>query len=186
LTNEALILAILAKKFENPFSFAINHKNRNKTNRKCMGYFMSLEENKAIVRKSIEIISTHDLSSIENIVSSNFVDHTRQIHGLEGMKQFLFMVFKSFPDFHINIEDIIAEGDKVWVRLTITASHTGEFNGLPPTGKKFKEASIWINRIGNGKLVEGWDVQDELDFYKKIGAIAYTEKGKNLFSEDVS
>ena len=102
------------------------------------------------------------------------------------MKQFFSMIFKSFPDFHLTIEDIVAEGDKVWVRSTITATHIGEFYGLPPTGKKFTEASIWINRIVNGKIVEGWDVQDELDFYKKIGAIEYTEKGKKLFPENVT
>jgi C-1 hydroxylase len=146
---------------------------------------MSLEENKDLVRKTIEAINTHDLSSIENMVALDFVDHTRQMHGLEGLKQFLSMIFKSFPDFHLTIEDIIAEGDKVWIRSTITATHTGEFSGLAPTGKKFTESSVWIYRIVNGKVVEGWDVQDELDFYKKIGAIEYTEKGKKLFPEDV-
>ena len=111
------------------------------------------EKIKDIVRKTIEAINTHDLSSIENIVATDFVDHTRQIHGLEGMKQFFYMIFKSFPDFHLTIEDIIAEGDKVWVRSTITATHIGDFYGLPPTGKKFTEASVWINRIVNGKIV---------------------------------
>ena len=144
---------------------------------------MSLEENKKIVRKSIEIINTKGLSSIEQMVAPDFVDHTRQMQGSEGLKQFLSMIFKSFPDFHLTIEDIIAEGDKVWVRLTITATHTGEFFGLAPTGKKFTEPSVWIYRIVNGKIVEGWDVQDELDFYKKIDAIEYTEKGKKLFPE---
>ena len=142
---------------------------------------MSLEENKKIVRKSIEVINTKDLSSIEQMVAPDFVDHTRKMQGSEGLKQFLFMIYKSFPDFHLTIEDIIAEGDKVWVRLTITATHTGQFLGLAPTGKKFTEPSVWIYRIANSKIIEGWDVQDELDFYKKIDAIENTEKGKKLF-----
>jgi len=144
---------------------------------------MLLEDNKEIVRKSIEVINTHDLSSIEKMVSPDFVDHTRQMHGSEGLKQFLSMIFRSFPDFHLTIEDIVAEGDKVWVRLTITATHAGGFYGLAPTGNKFIEPSVWIYRIVNGKIVEGWDVQDELDFYKKIGAIEYTEKGKRLLPD---
>jgi C-1 hydroxylase len=144
---------------------------------------LSLEENKDLVRKTIEATNTHDLSSIEEMVALDFVDHTRRMHGLEGLKQFLSMIFKSFSDFHLTIEDIIAEGDKVWIRSTITGTHTGEFSGLTPTGKKFTESSVWIYRIVNGKVVEGWDVQDELDFYKKIGAIEYTEKGKKLFPE---
>ena len=142
---------------------------------------MSLEENKKIVRKSIEVINTKDLSSIEQMVAPDFVDHTRKMQGSEGLKQFLSMIYKSFPDFHLTIEDIIAEEDKVWVRLTITATHTGEFFGLAPTGKKFTEPSVWIYRIANSKIIEGWDVHDELDFYKKIDAIENTEKGKKLF-----
>ena len=147
---------------------------------------MSLEENKKIVRKSIEVINTQDLSSIEKMVAPDFIDHTRQMHGPEGLKQFLSMIFRSFPDFHLTIEDMIAESDKVWVRLTITATHTSEFYGLAPTGNKFTEPSVWIYRIVNGKIAEGWDVQDELDFYKKIGAIEYTEKRKKLFPESAT
>ena len=147
---------------------------------------MSLEENKEIVRKSIEVINSRDLSSIEKMVAPDFVDHTRQMNGPDGLKQFLCMIFKSFPDFHLAIEDIIAEGDKVWVRTIITGTHIGEFSGLAPTGKKFTEPSVWIYRIVNGKIVEGWDVQDELDFCKKIGAIEYTEMGKKLFPENAT
>ena len=76
------------------------------------------------------------------------------------------------------------QGDKVWVRTTITATHAGEFSGLTTTNQKSTEPSIWIYRIIDGKVVEGWDVQDDLDFYTKIGAIEYTEKGKQLFPED--
>jgi C-1 hydroxylase len=145
---------------------------------------MSLEKNKAIVRRSIEVINSQDLSLVDDLVATDYVDHTRQTRGAESLKQFLTMIFKSFPDFHLTIKDIIAEGDKVWIRSTITATHIGEFGGLPPTGNKFIEPSVWIYRINNGKIVEGWDVQDELDFYRKIGAIEYTEKGKKLFSEE--
>ena len=145
---------------------------------------MSLEENKAIVRRTIEVINTQDLSSIENIVAPDFVDHTRQVRGLENLKQFLSMIFKAFSDWHINIEDIIAEGDKVWIRITVTGTHTGDWMGIAPTGKKFTEHQVWIYRIVEGKVVEGWDVDDDLDFYKQLGIIEYTEKGKKLFPED--
>ena len=134
---------------------------------------MSLEANKAIVRKSVEAINTQDLSSIENMIAPDFVDHTRQVRGLENLKQFLFLIFKGFSDWHITIEDIIAEDDKVWIRITVTGTHTGEFRGLAPTGKKFSEYQVWIYRIVDGKIVEGWDVDDELDFLKQLGIIEY-------------
>ena len=147
------------------------------------GDTMSLEENKAIVLRLYEAVNTRNLSSLEEFVALDYVDHTRKIRGLGAFKQFGAMIFNTFPDFHETTEDIIAEGDKVWVRNTITATHKGEYLGLPPTGNKFAEASVDIFRIVDGKIVEGWNIQDELDFYKKIGAIEYTEKGRNLFRE---
>ena len=147
---------------------------------------MSLEENKVIVRKVIEAANTQDPSSMDDLVAPDFVDHTRQLRGLDALKQFATMIFKSFSDFHETIEDIIAEGDKVWVRIKITGTHTGEFRGLAPTGKKFTETSVDILRIVNGKLVEGWNVTDTLDFLKQLGVIEYTEKAKKLFPQDVT
>ncbi len=146
---------------------------------------MSLEENKAIVRKVVEAANTRNVDLMNEIVAPDFVDHKRQLQGLEVLKQWATMIFKSFSDFHETIEDIIAEGDKVWVRIKTSGTHTGEFLGLAPTGKKFTETSVDIFRIVNGKLVEGWNVTDELDFLKQLGVIEYTEKGKKLFPEDV-
>ena len=129
---------------------------------------MSLEKNKAIVLRTIEAINAQDLSVIDDIVASDFIDHTRQMHGPEGIKQFLTMVFKSFPDFHLTIKDIIAEGDKVWIRSTITATHTGEFTGLTPTGNKFIESSVWIYRIIEGKIIAFFLVSSFLGRFRMI------------------
>jgi C-1 hydroxylase len=144
---------------------------------------VSLEENKAIVRKMVEAANARNVDLMNEIVAPDFVDHKRQLQGLEVLKQWATTIFKSFSDFHETIEDIVAEGDKVWVRIKITGTHTGEFLGLAPTGKKFTETSVDIFRIDNGKLVEGWNVTDELDFLKQLGVIEYTEKGKKLFPE---
>ncbi len=145
---------------------------------------MSLEENKAIVRKFIEAYNKHDLSTFDDFVAPDYVDHTNQV-GPEGVKQLFYMGFKAFPDWYETIDDIIAEGDKVWLRLAYTGTHTGEFFGLAPTGKKITTMAVAIYRIVNGKIVEGWFVTDGLDMFKQIGAIEYTEKGKQLFPEDV-
>ena len=144
---------------------------------------MSIKENKAIVRKVVEAANTRDLEVMDELVAPDFVDHKRQLQGLEALKQWAAMIYKSFSDFHETVEDIIAEGDKVWVRIKVTGRHTGEFLGLAPTGKKFTETSVDIFRIVNGKLVEGWSVTDELDFLKQLGLVEYTEKGKKLFPE---
>ncbi len=146
---------------------------------------MSLEENKAIVRRFIEAYNKHDLSSMEDFVAPDFVDHTHKQQGLESLKQLFNMAFKAFPDWHETIEDIIAEGDKVWIRAKATGTHTGgEFMGIAPTGKKVTSEMVDIYRIVNGKHVEGRFVTDQLDFLKQLGIIEYTEKGKKLFPQE--
>ncbi|MCP8323656.1 MAG: ester cyclase [Candidatus Methylarchaceae archaeon HK02M2] len=145
---------------------------------------MSLEENKSIVRRWIEEYNKHNLDSFDEFIAPDYVDHTNQVDR-DGLKQLFTMGFTGFPDWHETIEDIIAEGDKVWVRLSYTGTHTGEFMGLPPTGKKITSKGVDIYRIVNGKLAEYWNVIDNVDMFKQIGAIEITEKGKKLFPEDV-
>ena len=151
---------------------------------------MLLEENKAIVRRMIDTYNQREhfnLDWFDEFIAPNYFDHTNQV-GPEGVKQLFIMGHKGFPDWHEAIEDIIAEGDKVWVRVKCTGTHTGEWNHFgvqfPPTGKKVTMMMVDIWRIVNGKLVEGSEVDDSLDFLKQLGAIEYTEKGKKLFPED--
>jgi len=109
---------------------------------------MSLDENKAIVRRFTEAWNKKNLAIIDELMALDYVDHTNQIRGREDVKQFYTMAFKDFPDFHRTIEDIIAEGDKVWARFKTT--------GTAPSGKKMELTSINIFRIVDGKVVEGW------------------------------
>jgi C-1 hydroxylase len=143
---------------------------------------MSLEENKAVVRRWIEAYNRRNLD-FDEFIAPDYFDHTNQV-GMEGLKQLFDMGLKAFPDWHETIEDIIAEGDKVWVLLTYTGTHTGEFMGLAPTGNKITTKGVDIYRIENGKLAEYWNVTDFVRFFRPIGAIEYTEKGKKLFPED--
>lgn len=145
--------------------------------------FMSLEENKAIVRRFIEAYNKRNLDLFDDLLAPDYFDHTSKV-GVEGLKQLMNMAFKAFPDFHETIEDIIAEGDKVWARITFTGTHTGEFMGIAPTGKKITTEMVDIFRIFNGKLVEYRDVNNNLDYLKKLGIIEYTEKGKKLFPQE--
>jgi steroid delta-isomerase-like uncharacterized protein len=134
---------------------------------------MSLEENKAIIRRWYEAENEKDLSSIGDIVAPDFVDHTNQLKSLEEYKQYITMFIKAFPDFHETIEDIIAEGDKVWVRFTFTGTHTGVYRGLAPTGKKITAEVVDIFRMVDGKVVEEWEVADGVNMLKQLGVIEY-------------
>jgi predicted ester cyclase len=147
---------------------------------------MSLEENKAIVRKFIDAYNKQNFDLLDDLVAPDYVDHTNHIQGLESLKQIMNMGIKGVPDWHETIEDIIAEGNKVWVRLAYTGTHTGELFGILPTGNKITTTAVDIYRIVNGKLAEYWNVTDKLGLYKPQGVIEYTEQGKKLFPQDAT
>jgi len=136
---------------------------------------MSLEEKKAIVRKMFEAINKQNLGSLEELMAPDFVLHMRnkQTQGWEVNRQVVEDEIKAFPDFHVAIEDIIAEGDKVCVRLQETGTHRGEYHGLAPTGNKLSYAVVAIWRIVEGKIVEGWVAYDLMDFLKQLGVIEW-------------
>ncbi len=136
---------------------------------------MSLEENKAIVRKMFEAINKQNLAELDEVMSLDFVlhMHAQQKQGLEESKQVVKSEIRGFPDLRITIEDIIAEEDRVCVRLKETATHTGEYRGLPPTGNKLSYTVIAIWRISNGKIVEGWIVYDQLEFLEQLGVVKF-------------
>ncbi|HTY74630.1 MAG TPA: ester cyclase [Candidatus Nanoarchaeia archaeon] len=143
---------------------------------------MSLEGNKAVVCKFIEAYNERKLNLIDDFVSPEYVDHSNSL-GREGLKQIIAMGLNAFPDWHETVEDIIAEGDKVWVLLKYTGTHNGDFMGLSPTGKKITSKAVDIYRIIDGKLAEYWNVTDNINIFKQVGAIEVTEKGKNLLRE---
>jgi predicted ester cyclase len=121
---------------------------------------MSLEKNKALLRKGVEAMNKKDLTVLDEFMAPDYVDHTNQLRGREDVKQFYARAFKDFPDLRRTIEDIIAEGDKVWARYKIT--------GTAPTGKKIELMSVNIYRIVNGKVVEGWSVPQLVSKEKKL------------------
>jgi len=147
---------------------------------------MSLEENKAIVRKGIEAFNERNFESmVDELTAPDFVEHTHGYKGIEAHKQFLNMHINGFPDFNMAIEHMVAEGDNVWVRFKVTGTNTGEFHGLTPTGKKVNFASVQMYRIVDGKMAECWAVSDSAEFLRQLGIMEYTEKGKKLLPENV-
>jgi predicted ester cyclase len=150
---------------------------------------MSLEKNKTIIQGLYEAFNKHNLDLLDSFVAPDFVDHTLQLQGLDSFKKSEAMFIKSFPDYSETIEDIIAEGDRVWVHFKVTGTHRGEWDffgiAFPPTGKKITYTGVGIWRIVNGKVVERKSVRDLLDFLKQLGVIEPTEKVKKLFPEDV-
>jgi predicted ester cyclase len=147
---------------------------------------MSSEENKVIVRKMFEAVNERNLALLDGLAAHDYADHYHQLHGLENTKRFLGMLIAGFPDFHMTIEDMITVGDKVWVRSKQTGTHTGEFRGLVPTGRKIAFMGIDVFTVFGDKVTEVESVYDLLDFFKQLGVIEYTEKAKTFFSKPLS
>lgn len=134
---------------------------------------MSTEENKAMNRRFFEeVVNKQNVAAVDKLLSPNMVAHilppeippTR-----DGVKIFTGALFTAFPDAHATIMDQIAEGDKVTVRLTLTGTHKGMFNGIPPTGKKFEIQAIDVWRYDNGKGTEVWGGPDPMKIMQQLG-----------------
>jgi steroid delta-isomerase-like uncharacterized protein len=136
---------------------------------------MSTEENKAKVQRMIEeVFNKGDLSVVDELVAPNYVYHfpgREEIKGPEGLKQFATMIRTAFPDFHITIDDMVAEGDKVACRYTYQGTHKGEFLGIAPTGKQFTATGIMISHVRGDKEAEVWESIDRIGMLQQIGVI---------------
>ncbi|MBI3241883.1 MAG: ester cyclase [Chloroflexi bacterium] len=134
---------------------------------------MSLEANKAIVRRYQALYNANDLDALGDIVAVDVVSHKTLPGlppGLEGGKFAHRGTVAAIPDLNYSIEDLIAEGDKVVMRWTMTGTHSAApFMGLPPTGNSLRVSGISIFRLANGKIVEHWAEPDGVTFMQQLG-----------------
>ncbi len=134
---------------------------------------MSTEENKALLRRAYEAVNQRNLTAFFELFTPDFVlrNGSMTIQGLEAFKQIEGMLLTALPDLHYTIEDLIAEGDKVAVRLTATGTQHGAFMGVPPTGKYTTVTESAISRIVGGKIAEHWSETDMLGLMQQLGVI---------------
>jgi steroid delta-isomerase-like uncharacterized protein len=86
-------------------------------------------------------------------------------------KGFLSLMRRAFPDFCFEVEDLIAEGDKVAARVSVSGTHLGEMMGLAPTGKRVSTSGIEVFRFEQGKMAEHWAAFEALDMLQQIGMV---------------
>jgi len=137
---------------------------------------MSVEENKAIVRRLYEeVINKWNMAVVDELIATNYIDHDQRpeqvARGPESFKQVVTMFRTAFPDLHFTVEDQIAEGDKVATRFTVRGTHKGEFRGIAPTGRQVTVTGTDIRRIAGGKLVEVWMNIDDLGMMQQLGIV---------------
>jgi len=135
---------------------------------------MSREENKAVVRRYQDALNRNDLDMLDEVVAadirmSDILPGFPQ--GIEGAKMIHQRTLTGAPDFHTTIDFMVAEGDYVVSHLTITGTQTGEFFGIPPSGRSFHFTGISVARIANGKIVEHRGVEDAVGLMRQLGAM---------------
>ncbi len=137
---------------------------------------MSAQENKAVVRRMLdELFNKGNLDLTEGSLAPDFVEHVpsmpEDLHGIEAFKQYVGGYRSAFPDIHIEVEDQVAEGDRVATRWTGTGTHEGELMGIAPTGNRVEVAGMVISRISGGKIAESWSNYDVMGMMQQLGVI---------------
>lgn len=133
----------------------------------------------ATMHRSYELINAGDLDGFGALLADDFVEH-EQTPGLaptkEGVLEFFRMYRAAFPDLHFEPEDYIASGDKVVTRVRATGTNTGDFMGMPATGKTMDIQLIDIVRFGDDGLGhEHWGVADVMTMMQQLGVVPMPE-----------
>lgn len=140
---------------------------------------MSTEENKAIIRRVYEeVINQGDFAVADELFPSNYVYRapgSPEFRGPEGFKQLIGTYRNAFPDLHLTVEEVVAEGNTVVSRYTARGTHQGELMDIPPTGKQVATPGIVITRFADGKMMEDFEILDRLSMLQQLGVVPSPE-----------
>jgi steroid delta-isomerase-like uncharacterized protein len=132
-----------------------------------------MDEPREVVRRFLEDVwSRGDLDACDQLINADHVHHfgARDIRGPTGVKALVAGLRQTFPDLHIDVDDLIAEGEKVAVRMTLRGTDRGGFMGQAPTDNSVSYEAVDFFRVVNGKLIERWGVVDALTLRQQLAA----------------
>jgi len=134
-------------------------------------------ENKAIFRRTYEeMFHQGNLAVADELIAPDCINHEvppgMNNRGPESIRQVVMMLRTAFPDLHFTIEELVAEGDTVAARVTLSGTHLGPFMGMAPTGRSVRQAQVHFVRFRDGKGIEHRAVRDDLGMMQQLGVIA--------------
>jgi ketosteroid isomerase-like protein len=131
------------------------------------------EQNEALVRRVVEALNTRNAGIYQELYAPeygwSFPSNNPKALTREEEAGFIKLLWDGFPDIHWDVPDVIAHGDWVIFRYVCRGTHTGEYQGLKPTGNKFEMGGFWLGRITNGKIVEAREDGDALGWMQQLG-----------------
>jgi predicted ester cyclase len=120
------------------------------------------EENKAMVQRLMDAINTGDMDIVDELFTPELASPTKRS----------FTAFRSaFPDWHMEIAELVAEGNTVVGRFRCSGTNQGGFKGVPPTGKRMEVDEVYFLRVEGGKFVDFWGLEDDLTRMRQLGLI---------------
>jgi predicted ester cyclase len=133
---------------------------------------MSIKENKALIYRIFDLLNKKEMDAYYSLFAPDCVAHFPNLDiTLEETKKIDAGLFSAFPDYHFTLDDVVAEGDKVAFRTTFVGTHTGEWMGIAPTGKKMSFTMFYISKISHGKDIEDWGLTDLPFMMQQLGAL---------------
>ena len=134
---------------------------------------MSIENNKKVVVDFFDALRNADGTAIDRLTTNDFVFHVENGTDIDkdAFIKLVMGAVTAFPDHSSSIDDMIAEGDKVAIRMTSTGTHRGQLGKFTPTGKYFSIKEYFFLRLENGKIAEDWGLKDALGHYQQLGIL---------------
>lgn len=134
------------------------------------------EENKALVRRYYEVLQEEDFGALEEVLASDYTVHgipgaEGELTGRDAVEAYLRELYEAFPDMTTTIAELVAEDDIVAYRATFTATHEGEFMGVPATGEDVNVDATGFFRIEDGTIAEAWPQFDTLAMLQQFGVV---------------
>ena len=137
---------------------------------------MAEKDNIHLAEKQIAALNARDLDQYLSRIDDSYVGESETapgpIRGPEGMRQNLEMIFKAFLDLRLEVEQILASGDHVVVRLRVTGTHQGNFAGIAPTNKSVSWRGCNVVELRNGKAIRGWLYADNAALFQQLGVFS--------------
>jgi steroid delta-isomerase-like uncharacterized protein len=135
----------------------------------------TVQENEAVVRRYYEAWNDADFEVLKEIIAADAESHSPfgpdVPPGPEGEQQEIDLYHSGFSDAKIDVEDVVASGDKVAVRWTGTGTHDGEFMGIEPTDREVEVVGFSVSQLEDGKIIESWGLFDAFGLMQQLGVV---------------
>ena len=133
------------------------------------------EAHEEVMRRFVdEVINNGNFSVLDELVHPNYVyrSPSQELNGPDGLKSLFTAYRNAFPDLNVEIDELVVAGDKVVISIALTGAHEGDLMGIAATGKRVKVHGMVLSRFEDGKIIDEWEILDELAMFQQLGVVS--------------